>query len=145
MSNIEPPKIPVWFWVIAGVALVWNLMGVAAFFAENGKTAEDLAAMAEAERQLYETYPVWAKIAFAAAVFGGAIGSALLLARKQLAVPVFAVSLAGISIQMIHSFFIANSMAVYGPSAMIMPIMVILIGVFLLWFSKNSAGKNWLS
>lgn len=137
-------KLPVWFWIIAGVALVWNAMGVMAFVMQVTMSPEALAAMPEAERALYETFPVWALLAFAAAVFGGAIGSVLLLLRKALAYPVFVISLAGIIIQMIYNFFIAETMDVYGPGSTIMPIMVLVIGAFLVWFSKSSKQKGWV-
>ncbi len=137
-------KLPVWFWIIAGVALVWNAMGVMAFVMQVTMSPEALAAMPEAERALYETFPVWALLAFAAAVFGGAIGSLLLLLRKALAYPVFVISLAGIIIQMIYNFFIAETMDVYGPGSTIMPIMVLVIGAFLVWFSKSSKQKGWV-
>ena len=138
-------KLPIWFWIIAGVALVWNGLGVMAFVMQITMSPEALAAMPEAERALYETFPTWALIAFAAAVFGGAIGSLLLLLRNGLAHPVFIVSLAGIVIQMIYNFFIAETMDVYGPGSTIMPIMVLVIGGFLVWFSKSSKQKGWLS
>lgn len=137
-------KIPVWFWIVAALALLWNLMGVMAFFAETGKTPEDLAAMAEAERHLYETYPMWAMIAFGAAVFGGAIGSLLLLLRSKFAQAVLVISLVGVIVQMVHSFFIAKSMAVYGPGAMIMPTMVIVIAAALVWLARSASAKGWL-
>lgn len=143
MSSISE-KLPVWFWIIAGVALVWNAMGVMAFVMQVTMSPEALAAMPEAERALYETFPVWALLAFAAAVFGGAIGSVLLLLRKALAYPVFVISLAGIIIQMIYNFFIAETMDVYGPGSTIMPIMVLVIGAFLVWFSKSSKQKGWV-
>ncbi len=143
MSTING-KLPIWFWVIAGVALVWNALGVMAFVMQVTMSPEALAALPEAERALYETFPAWALVAFAAAVFGGAIGSLLLILRKALAYPVLILSLAGIVIQMIYNFFIAETMDVYGPGSTIMPIMVLAIGVFLVWFSKSSKQKGWL-
>lgn len=144
MSNMQPVKLPVWFWVIAGVALVWNLMGVGAYIAQVTMSPEAMNALSEAERAGYENMPAWAVGAFAIAVFGGALGCILLLLRNKLAVPVFGASLIGIVVQMFHSFVIANAMAVYGPGATIMPIMVLLIGAGLVWWSINIKGKGWI-
>jgi len=145
MPDLELNKLPLWFWIVAGVALLWNLMGVGAYFVEVGKSAEDLAALSEDQRMLYENIPAWAVGAFALAVFGGAVGCVLLLLRKKIAVPVLSVSLAGIVAQMFHSFFIANTIAIYGPGAAIMPGMVIVIGCFLVWFAISSKTKGWIS
>lgn len=145
MSDTQSLKIPVWFWIVAAVALVWNLMGVSAYIMQMTMSPEALAKLSEAEQALYANYPAWAAVAFALAVFGGAIGCILLLMRNKLAVPVFGASLAGIAVQMFHSFFIANSMAVYGPGAAVMPTMVVLIGAALVWHSMRSKNKGWIN
>lgn len=36
-------KAPTWFWVIAVVALIWNLLGVAAYIMDVTMSAEDIA------------------------------------------------------------------------------------------------------
>ncbi len=144
MSNMQSVKLPIWFWIIAGVALVWNLMGVGAYIAQVTMSPESMAVLSEAERTGYENAPAWAIGAFALAVFGGALGCVLLLLRNKIAIPVFGVSLAGIAVQMFHSFVIANSMAIYGPGAAIMPAMVVLIGAGLVWWSMNVKAKGWI-
>ena len=144
MSNLQVAKLPIWFWIIAGVALIWNLMGVSAYIMQVTMSAEILSSLPEAERALYENVPVWATGAFALAVFGGAIGCVLLLLRRNLSVPVFGASFAGVIVQMIYNFGIANSIAVYGPGSMLMPVMVVIIGAFLIWYSMSAKGKGWL-
>jgi len=140
----ESTKLPVWYWIVGGLALVWNLMGVAAYVAQVTMSEEALAALPEAERALYETVPAWAVGAFALAVFGGALGCLLLLLRKRLAMPALVVSLVGVLVQMSHSFFIADSMEVYGPGATVMPIMVVVIAILLVWHTRSSTARGWL-
>src|SRR5690606_8872459 len=99
----------------------------------------------EAEQTLYADLPAWVTAAFAIAVFGGTFGAIGLLLRKKWARIVFLISLIGIIIQMSHNFFISNNMEVYGPGALIMPIMVLVIGVYLIMFSKAAIAKGWIS
>jgi hypothetical protein len=132
------------FWIVSVIALVWNLMGVVAYVMQMTMTPEALQALPEKERALYESTPSWATAAFAVAVWGGTLGSILLLIRRKLAAPVFIISFVGIVIQMVHSFFISNSIEVYGPGGMVMPIMIIIIGIYLIWYSRQSAAKGWL-
>lgn len=141
-TSLEKP--PVWFWIISGVALVWNLLGVMAFIMQVTMSPEALAELSEAERALYENFPVWALIAFAAAVFGGAFGSLFLLLRNKLAKTLFLVSLAGVIVQMIYNLFVSGVMDVYGPGAIAMPIMVLLFAIFLIWFAGSAEKKNWI-
>lgn len=145
MSNISTNKPPMWFWIVGVVALIWNLMGVMAYIGQAYMTDADLVALPEAEQALYVNYPAWATAAFAIAVFGGAIASIALLLRKKLAKTLFIISLLGIIVQMIYSFFISEAMDVYGPGGMIMPVMIFIIGVYLILFSNKCISKNWIT
>ncbi len=145
MSEDMNNKPPVWFWIVSALALIWNVMGVTAFVMQVTMSAEDMAALPDAERILYEATPMWATIAFAVAVFGGAIGCLFLLLRKKWATSMLMASLAGIIVQMIHSFFISNSFEVFGPGSAIMPIMVLLIAILLIWLAQSATKKSWIS
>jgi hypothetical protein len=133
------------FYIISGVALLWNLLGVGFYVAQVTMSQEALNALPDAERILMENTPSWATSAFAIAVNAGALGCLLLLLRRAWAVPVLIASLLGVVVQMVHSLFIADSIEVYGPGGMIMPIMVTAISIFLVWYSRNAKEKGWLS
>jgi hypothetical protein len=143
MTSTNKPKIG--FWIIAVIAVIWNLMGVMAYLAEAFMNDEAKALLPEAERALYDNVPAWATAAFAIAVFGGFIASIALLIRKKIAMQLFLISLIGILVQMVYNFFISGAMDVYGPGEMVMPAMVIIIGVFLYMYSKNAITKGWLN
>lgn len=140
-TSIKPPT---WFWIASILALAWNLMGVMAYLTHVTMTPEAFQKLPEAERVLMESVPAWATAAFAVAVWGGALGSLFLLLRKRLATLVLLVSFMGIVIQMVHSIFISNSIEVYGPGGMIMPVMVIIIGVLLIFFSRRATANGWI-
>lgn len=145
MTDISINKPPVWFWIVAVVALIWNLMGVMAYIGQAYMTDAELSVLPEAEQALYTNVPAWATAAFAIAVFGGLLASIALLIRKKIAKTLFLISLIGILVQMVYNFFISEAMDVYGPVAMIMPAMVIIIGIYLVMFSKKSISNNWIS
>jgi len=133
------------FWIIGITALVWNLMGVYAYLQEAYMTAEDMAALPLDQQALYENVPAWVTGAFALAVFGGALGCILLLLRKKLATFVLIISFISILAQMSYNFFISKAMEVYGPGELIMPAMVIIVGAFLVWYSKKMQTQGILS
>ena len=133
------------FWIIGIVALIWNLMGVFAYLQQAYMSAEDLAALPLDQQALYENVPAWVTAAFALAVFGGALGCILLLLRKKLATFVLIISFISILAQMSYNFFISKAMEVYGPGEMIMPAMVIIVGAFLVWYSKKMQTQGILS
>jgi len=140
-ESIKPPS---WFWVVSVLALVWNGLGVMAYLGTVMMTPEAMQMLPEDQRALMESTPAWATAAFATAVWGGALGSALLLLRNKLASPVLIISFVGIVVQMIHSLFMSNSIEVYGPGGMIMPVMVLAGGALLIWFSRKATANGWL-
>lgn len=145
MSNNEAGKPPIWFWIVSALALIWNAMGVKAYLDQAYNTQAHQAMYNTPEQlDIIANTPAWATAAFAIAVFGGALGCIGLLLRKKWARPIFLLSLIGIVVQMIYNLFMSGAMDIYGPGAVIMPIMILIIGIFLLWFSKKGIAKGWL-
>lgn len=134
------------FWIVAVIATIWNLIGVMMYLGTVYMT-EDARAMLTAEQlEVLDTTPAWVTGLFALAVFSGALASLLLLLRKKLAVMLFALSLLCILINNGYSFLATDAPEAYGlVQGYIMPLIVILIGIFLYVFSKQSAKKGWLS
>ena len=143
MTTTNKPKVA--YWIIAIIALIWNAMGVMAYLAQAYMSDEAKALLTEAQRELYDNQPAWYTAAFALAVFGGLLGSLSLLMRKKWAIPLFLISLLGIIAQMVYNFFLSNNMDSYGPGGYIMPIMVIIIGIFLYMYSKKAKTNGWLN
>ena len=137
--------LPKWFWIVAFIILLWNLMGALSFFTHTFITEEALAQLPANERDLYGEYPMWTSIIFAIAVFSGLLGSIVLVLRKKWSKLLFIISLAAVIPQMIHNVFFTTAIDVYGTAqAVTMPILVMVLGVFLVWFSSFALKKNWL-
>jgi len=145
MSEETNNSSPKWFMIVSAILLIWNLLGVMAYIMQVTMSPEALAALPEAQRQLYETTPAWATAAFAIAVNGGALGCALLLLKRNLAGIFLQLSLAGVLVQMFHSFFMSKSFEVFGPGGLIMPIMVIVISIYLVVLAAKARAKRWTS
>jgi hypothetical protein len=132
------------FLIISVAALVWNLLGVMSYIMQVTMSPEALAQMPEAERLLYESLPSWVTGAHAIAVFGGALGCVALLLKKLWAVTLFLVSLFAIIVQMGYSLFMTNAGEVYGLQAVFMPLLVIVVAIFLVWYSQDARNKGWI-
>ena len=143
MTQTQKP--PTWFWIIVGIALLWNLMGLMAFFAQILTPPEEIAALPDAQRALYEAMPVWAIIAFAVAVFCGTLGCVALAMRKNWAMWMFKLSLAGVILQNINAFFLQDSYAVFGPGGSMMVVLVAVVAIALIWLTWHAKNNNWLS
>lgn len=119
-------------------------MGVMAYIMHVTMTPEALQALPVEEQALYTDIPTWATAAFAIAVWGSTLGCILLLIRNKFAVPVLSIAFAGILVQMVHQLAISKSIEVYGPGGMIMPVMIIFIGGFLIWYARKARAMGWL-
>ena len=141
MSTDARSKPPKWFWAVSGFGLVWNAVGVLAFI---GQVTMDLSELPDAERLFFEAQPTWAIAGFGIAVASGVLGCLALLLRKSWAAPMFLLCVAGIVVQSFHTFALSNSIEVFGPEGLILPIGVFAIAVFLTWFAKLSKKRAWV-
>ena len=133
------------FWVISVMALVWNLMGVFNYLTQAFMTNEILASLPKDQKLLYEKVPAWVTAAFAVAVFSGTLGALLLLLKKKVSSTFFILSFVGIILQMTYGLLISENTNIYGPLGLVMPLMIIAIGGYLIWYSKKAAENRWIS
>lgn len=131
--------------IIGIMALVWNIIGIITFTMNLLTSPEALEALPTEERALLESTPVWLHFIYGVAVFTGTLGSVFLLMKKSAAYQAFIVSLVTIIVQMSYWLFATKSMEVYGPSGLIMPLLVTVIAIFLVWYSKQAATRGWIS
>lgn len=137
-----PPRT---FYVISGIALAWNLVGVAFYVMQVTMSDAMLAAMDPAKRAFVESTPSWLIGVYAIAVNAGALGSLLLILKKAVSIPVLIVSLLCIVIQMGYSTFMTEAMEVYGGGVAAQGAFITAIGIFLVWYSRGAKDKGWIS
>ncbi|WP_323788926.1 hypothetical protein [Psychroserpens sp.] len=139
MTDLSNTKPPVWFWIIAVVALIWNGLGVMAYLTHALISDDMIAALPEEQQaEFLVEHPTWYTAAFALAVFCGALGCLALLIRKKWAFMLFLISFVTATIQQLYIIF-----TVEGASP-VMPLMVIVVCAFLVWFSKKSIANGWI-
>jgi len=138
-------KPSIWFWVVAGLFLLWNVIGCYFYIVDvtmsDAQYAEQFGAEMAAVRPLY---PVWAIAAFAIAVWGGLVAAVLLLLRRALSVPIFILSLIASLICFIPNFTMAPLREAAGATVWVMPLLIVVIGVVEIWFSRRERAKGTL-
>lgn len=135
---------PLWFWVIAVVALLWYLMDTSAFFMRLFMTDDAIKAMPENQQHLYQNIPPWVNVVFAGEVFGGMLGSIALLLRKKWALPLFVISILGVLAQTSNIWFLSDAISAMGAPAIVMPLVAIIIGIAMIVLAKSAIPKGWL-
>ena len=130
--------------VFAWLMVLWNGIGVAAFFSQIMMTPEMIAQLPEAQQAVYRDIPVWSYSAYALAVFGGLIGSILLALGKKLAFPVLVISLAGVIVQQYYNFVVIDAISIMGWGIVVMPVIVTSIALLLVLISQRGVRAGWL-
>lgn len=141
-TNSNKPTIL--FWIVSSIALLWNIMGIFQYLAQAYMTDEVKAMLPEADQNYFENIPAWVTGAFAIAVFSGTLGCIALLLRKKWATSLFIISLITVIAQVVYNLLIQEYVALEGVRV-IMPIVILLIALFLVLFSKNADKKDYLN
>jgi hypothetical protein len=146
MSDEMHGRPPLSFWIVAAVALVWNLIGLFMYYSGVGATPEELQAVYSPEQYAaIEATPMWVTSAFAIATTFGVIASIVLLLRKAMAYLLFVVSFVALLVQDLYLFLLSDSLAVFGSSLLVIQGSVFLGGVIWVWYSSLAKKKGWIS
>jgi hypothetical protein len=133
---------PKWYTPVVVIALLWNVMGCAAYLMDVSLSAEAVAAMSPDEQSLYASRPVWGVAAYAIAVWGGLTGCIGLLLRKRWATSALMASLAGLLVQDGALFGLAN--VAIPTSVFILQGIVLVVAILLLVLANTGTRRGWL-
>lgn len=142
MSNQTKP--PTSFWVVGVLALIWNGFGVMTYLMMQLATSDTVSEAIAKNDMAIESLPIWVTSAYAIAVWSGLLASLFLLVRKSWAKTWFLISLLGVLVQSIYTFFISNTLADSGASGMVLSIAIIIVAVYLYSYSGKAQKRGWL-
>src|SRR3546814_13393948 len=109
-------KLPASVWIVGALALLWNLVGVAAFVMQVPMPAEALGAMPAEQRAIYEATPAWLYVFYGLATFVGVAGSIGLLLRRRWAVSAYLVALLPLVLPVVATSAVTPAWPVGGPA-----------------------------
>ena len=144
MNQNNKPAVPFWYWLIAALALLWNLLGCLFFGIEIFAQEAAIQSMTDPQKEWARSIPSWIYFVYGLAVTTGVAGSIGLFLRKSWTIPLFRICLAAVIVQMVYTMVIGGGLQVMGPSGAVMPSLVIVIAAALLWFSWFARNRGWL-
>jgi hypothetical protein len=145
-STVQSAKVPWHVWVVGAVSLLWNLVGVMDFVMTQTKNKAYMSSFTPAQLDFYYGFPIWVVAAWGIAVWGGVLGSLLLLLRKRQAVHLFLLSAIGMVLTDVRNFALANGFKVMGGAAALMfSAVIFVIGVLLLVYARSMCKRGVLS
>ncbi len=141
-----PTGTPIHLWIVGVVAVLWNSMGAMDYVMTQSRNEAYMAKFTPEQLEFFYGFPAWLDGAWAIAVWGGVLGSLLLLLKKRAAVAVFMVSLAGMIITTVHNYFIANGFEVVGDAvALAFSGLIFVAAIALVVYSRRMANEGVLT
>lgn len=129
------------FWIISTLMLIWNVMGCINYFVQ--MNPEMVSSYRETEQAIISARPIWATVAFAVAVFGGALGCILLMLKKSISYYLFIASFLGVVVTMTHTLSADINFGIGEILGIIL--MPLVVAAFLIGYSKYTVNKGWVS
>lgn len=138
-------KPPAWFYVLAGLALLWNVAGLLAVVADLRLSAADIAALPPEQQAMYAARPLWSVVGSVVAVAAGTLASLLLLLRRHWAILLFGVSLVGVVVQDLGIFVLTRAAKTGDMTPLVLQSLVLVIAVALLLLARRARANGWLT
>ena len=131
--NAATPK---HLWIVGIVTLLWNLVGAYDYLMTQTRNEAYMGKFSQAQLDYFYGFPVWFEFFWALAVWGGLAGSILLLLRRGLALPVFAVSFVAMVMTTIYSFGLSNGMELMGAGGAAFTAVIFLVALGLVFYAR---------
>lgn len=133
----QTTRSPWHLWVIGIIALLWNAIGAMDYIMTETKNQSYMSGFTPEQLAFFYGLPAWVVSAWAIGVWGGVLGSLLLLFRRSLAVWVFLASLIAIVVTAFHNYVLSNGMKVMGGAfALVFTAVIFLIGLSLYLYAR---------
>lgn len=136
-------RTPKHLWVVGILTLLWNAVGAFDYLMTQTRNEAYMKAFTPEQLDYFYGFPSWVVACWAIAVWGGVVGSLLLVLRKRLAVPVFAVSFAAMVATTIHNFVLTDGLRIMGGAgAAAFSAVIFLIALGLVVYSRAMRAKG---
>ncbi len=137
VNSIKSTGTPRHLWIIGVIALLWSAMGAMDFVMTMTKNEGYMSQFSAEELEFFYSFPTWLISTWAVGVWGGVVGSILLLLRKSIAVWVFMASFLGAFISSFQNYVLSNGLEIMGTAAAIgFTAAILLIALVLVLYSR---------
>jgi len=134
------------FWAIGIIALIWNAGGAFDYVMTQTRNESYMSGFTPEQLEFFYGLPAWTVAAWAIGVWGGVVGTILLLLRKRAAIWAYAASIIGIVITTFQNYILANGFEVAGDAfSLAFSAAIIVIAVALLLYARAMRQRDILT
>ncbi|HET8775851.1 MAG TPA: hypothetical protein VFP80_18785 [Thermoanaerobaculia bacterium] len=130
-------RAPWHLWLVGGIAVLFNAIGVFDFVMAMAQGAEYMASAGMTPQQIahYENMPAWMTAVWAIGVWGAFLASILLLLRRKLAFPIFVLSLAAFLVSLLYTYVLTDGGAIMGRTMAVTSAVIAILLLFFSWYA----------
>ncbi len=143
MQDVVQTRVPMHLWIVGVLSTLWSAFGCYDYLMTRMRDTDYLAGMMptvdpNAMLAWVDAFPIWAQFGWGLGVWGGLLGSLLLLARSRWAVWAFGLSLIGAILGLGYQIVGAPPLpGAEGPMMEVIPYVIILIAVALFLYART--------
>jgi hypothetical protein len=142
----ERPRAPWHLWVVGVLTLLWNAIGAFDYLMTQTQNEAYMGQFTPEQLEFFYGFPAWLVAFWALAVWGGVLGSLLLLLRKRWAFEVLVVSFFSMLITTVHNYVIEEGMAVMGGvGPVIFSVIIFLVALGLVFYARAMRDRGVLA
>jgi len=142
-------KTPIHLWIVGIVSLLWNAGGGYDYVMSQTENPAYFEMMPQEGIDFLASTPMWFEAAWAFGVWFSILGSLLLLFKSRFAGSAFVVSLAGLLVSTVYTYFLSeagsSALAVGGTAALVFTILIPVILILLLIYARAMTRRGVLT
>lgn len=144
MDSAPPARSAPWhLWLVGLLSLLWNSVGAFDYLMTMTRNASYMGSFTTEQLDYFYGFPAWAVACWAASVWGGVLGSLLLLLRRRWAVGAFTISILTMLPMWIYNYALTDGMRIMGGTgALVFSGLILLVALALWWYARRLASAG---
>lgn len=142
LADRRARRTPWHLWVVGVLSLLWNAVGAADFTLTQMQHEPYMSNFTPEQLEYFYGFPIWVIVCWGIAVWGGVLGSILLLMRRRPAALAFFVSLLAMIATSVHNLLLSNGLAVMGDTAAWFSALIFVIALALFVYAGIMNRRN---
>lgn len=139
------PRAPWHLWAVGVLGFLWVSVGAFDYLMTQTQNESYMSQFTPEQLEYFYGFPAWVVAFWAIAVWGGLLGTVLLLLRKRLAVPVLLTSFGAMIVTSIHNFLVSNGAEIMGGAGVAFSALIFVVALGLWLYARAMAERGVLA
>jgi hypothetical protein len=144
-AAVQAQRPPWHLWVVGILGFLWDSVGAFDYLMTETQNESYMSRFTPEQLEFFHGFPTWVVAFWAIAVWGGLLGTILLLLRKRLAVPVLLASFLAMVVTAIHNFLLSDGLEVMGGAGAAFSVLIFAFALCLWLYARAMSQRGVLA